>query len=235
MIIIGDLLQLQMGDDGQQTSEAHLLDEFEFYELQEIHRQDRDPIFRDFLKRARTADLDPSMLQFINDRLTHRGVGYLDEVLQKQIQCVHHANSSLAYEAVPESQSFAIAAGVRIITTASMMDKDGETVPNGTIGTVISFSKLCEHIHYVNIQFDGSQKTQRFGRQNPHGTEILSFNFQPSYALTYHRAQRRTMNGVVLDIQGKMYAGAFYTGISRVRDASRVFFNCKISKNLKND
>ncbi|PIC32583.1 hypothetical protein B9Z55_012854 [Caenorhabditis nigoni] len=221
MIIISDLLQLQMGDDGQQISEAHLLDKFEFYELQEIRRQDRGPIFRDFLKRARTADLNSSMLKFINDRLTPRGVGNLTgtvdkfleihddhthvltsthkrrrafndaiiaqkfqkkEVLHEQIQCIRGANTTLIYEPVPKSDTFRIAEGMRVITTATMMDKDGENVPNGTMGTVKSFTTLRDHVHFVNIQFDGSHKTQRFGRKNPDGTNVFTFNFQPAYA-----------------------------------------------------
>ncbi|PIC32579.1 hypothetical protein B9Z55_012850 [Caenorhabditis nigoni] len=94
MIIISDLLQLQMGDDGQQISEAHLLDKFEFYELHDIRRQDRGPIFRDFLKRERTADLNPSMLKFINDRLTPRGVGYLTGTVDKFLE-IHDDHTHL--------------------------------------------------------------------------------------------------------------------------------------------
>ncbi|PIC17745.1 hypothetical protein B9Z55_023879 [Caenorhabditis nigoni] len=172
------------------SRKAHLLDKFEIHELQEIHRQDRDPIFRDFLKRA-TADLNPSMLKFIDERITHRGVGYLDgtvdkfleiysdnthsltstnkrrrafndqiivqkfrnaEVLHEQIQCIRGADTSLSYESVCKSDTFRIAEGMRVIITATMMDKDGENVPNGSMGTVKSFKKLCEHIHFVKIQ-----------------------------------------------------------------------------------
>ncbi|CAO4375345.1 unnamed protein product [Caenorhabditis nigoni] len=170
-----------------------------------MYREDRDPIFMEFLKRASIADLNHAVLNFMNERITHRGS--LQESLEtlklyERIQCIQKVDAPLIYEAIPKSQSFAIAAGVRIITTASMRDKEGETGPNGTIGTVISFSKLCGKIQYVNIQFDGSTQTQRFGRKNPDGTNVFTFNFQPAYALTYHRAQGRAMDGVVLDIQG---------------------------------
>lgn len=134
--------------------------------------------------------------------------------------------------------------GAKIIITSNINDENGEPVAaNGSLGEVLDFErgtrnpiirfndgsihtlqpmpyeqeKETQHSYNAPDPKDKNKTIERFFTVKDTVATVLQYPIKLGYAITVHKSQGQTFDGVVVDLSNTFQAGLGYVALSRVR------------------
>ncbi|XP_078603870.1 uncharacterized protein LOC144877700 [Branchiostoma floridae x Branchiostoma japonicum] len=141
-----------------------------------------------------------------------------------------------------------VSVGARVMVTVNIDVADG--LSNGVLGTVIGIDKLGEDIQTIVVRFDSDNvgrqaiANSQFKQKFPHAVPIkrhtaqfpvgkgrsvlgerTQFPLTLAWGCTIHKVQGRTLDKVVMSMQGRgrFMPGQAYVGLSRVKKLSNLY------------
>lgn len=236
--------------------------EFDKYELQEVFRQ-KDQEFRDILNAIRVGDKSPAILNQINSRLdvdipedgyvhlcsTNSKAGRINSTKLESInepEFTYKAiiEGELDEKSYPADETLKLKKGAQVMLLKN--DSEKRWV-NGTLGKVSSLSDTSikidiEGIGYTvplaiwkKIKYVYNRETKEIEEEPI--SSFTQFPVRLAWAMTIHKAQGKTFDRVVVDLEGGSFApGQTYVALSRCTSLDGIFLTDKIySEDIKVD
>ena len=219
LIIAGDFWQLpcvsQTPIFDNWTGKASV--EYEMFEKRELTknwRQKEDPEFFDLCNKLRdslTKKEAMGILKILNERVVPKDklpdFDSLDDIyicgINEQVDLI---NKKYKFEV-----------GSKVISNMTCKDLAGNTVANGDIGIVLSISPLR-----INFSTDDKSEVSTF--RNVGKNKSGKPRFSPSYALTVHKAQGRTITRNVVINPSRLFAkNHLYVALTRATKFSSIY------------
>ncbi len=133
---------------------------------------------------------------------------------------------------IPEAFTYKV--GATVMVTANYRDSQGDLVANGSIGIVESVMQGIPRIRFNDgksrfVEKKAYRKTKKIPIKDSTGAEIFievpvaevrQLPLRLGYAITVHRSQGQTLDGVVCDLSKVFTSGLGYVALSRVRALS---------------
>ena len=227
---------------------------FKIIELQQIHRQN-DRYFIDILNRVRIGDVDHDTMNRINDRCrevsdddklitltsTNERADQINEEHLNALEGEEHIYNCLI-EGFMDMKDVVADAVLRLKSGAKVImiknDPDGRWV-NGTMARVKSLSNCAVTVEigdeeYMVDKEEWESKAYRYNRvsgsleQETTG-KFYQFPVKLAYAMTIHKSQGQTYDGVIIDLKKSAFAtGQIYVALSRCRTIDKLFLSAPL-------
>ena len=222
LIIAGDFWQLPCFNevpifDNWSGESSVEYEKFEKRELTKNWRQKTDKEFFELCNKLRTKLSKEEALKII-DKLNTRVVANLPDF--DSIDDIYICGVNEQVNIINKKYKFQV--GCKVISNMTCRDLEGNTVANGDIGIVLNLSPL-------RIQWGDSKiSTFRSVGKNKSGKS----RFTPSYCLTVHKAQGRTIKRHVVINPTRLFSkNHLYVALTRATKFSNLHFTKKITIN----
>lgn len=227
---------------------------FKIIELQQIHRQD-DSHFIDILNRIRTGDVDHETMKAINDRCreiadeddlvtlttTNERADQINEEHLNALEGEEHVYPCLIegfmdMNDVVADELLRLKPGAKVIMIKN--DPEGRWV-NGTMAKIKSLSNCAVTVtigdkEYMVDKEEWESKAYRYNRENGFLDQettgkFYQFPVKLAYALTIHKSQGQTYDGVIIDLKKSAFAtGQIYVALSRCRTINKLYLSAPL-------
>jgi hypothetical protein len=186
---------------------------FDVKELTKNWRQQEDPEFFGICNKLRGSLSRTDALEILNV-LNSRVVDKLPDNIDENDIHICGINTQVDYV----NKNYKLSPGCKVICNMTCTSKEGDSVPNGSIGIVLSIEPFQMIIGGVLSTFKGIGKTSS---NKP--------RFAPAYALTVHKAQGKTIKRNVIINPTRLFArNHLYVALTRATKFSNVFLTEKM-------
>jgi hypothetical protein len=229
-------------------------------EFTDIFRQ-QDPVFIDALNKIRSGDADAGVLDYLNQRyVPETGIPADVVVLTARAATAENLNTRMLHalsgkavvyngvrkgtfardnaDKLPSPEQLVLKPGAQVMFTKN--DGGGRRWVNGTLGKVVSLEQdvitVRTESDVVEVQRESWQSV-RFGIAPDGSVEedetgrYTQFPLMHAWAITIHKSQGKTLDKVVIDLEGGAFApGQLYVALSRARRYEGLWLKRRITQ-----
>jgi hypothetical protein len=227
LILAGDFWQLPCVEgtpifDNWTGIASETYKQFEIRELTKNWRQEHDPEFFELCQKLRnqlTHDEALLIIEKLNTRVVPRTLSLPDNTTLDDIH-ICGINEQVNYE----NNKYKFSVGSKIMCNITCKDKEGNKVPNGSIGIIIDHSDSFLKVDWGTFQsafigFGGGTKGKA--------------KFTLAHALTVHKSQGKTIKRNVIINPSRLFSkNHLYVALTRATKFDSVFLTQPISMNV---
>lgn len=232
-------------------------------ELTKVYRQ-KDPVFIGLLNHIRGNNTLPADLQLLNTRVaapeqptnednlritlaTRRDTvdfinqQHLTAIKKKPFTLKGEIKGEFSESSLPTLMDLTLKPGAQIIFVKN--DRNKQWV-NGTIGTVVDYDKVAEHLHiktdegknvtveraeWSNVRYTYNEEEKKIEEEEL--GVFIQFPVKLAWAITIHKSQGLTFKNVTIDFSGGVFAGGqAYVALSRCTSLEGIHLKCPVQR-----